>query len=170
MANRSSNSTKRESSRKRELYRLRDKCDAVFSKCVRMSHANEGGMCQCYTCGLLGHWKRIHAGHWISRQFWPTRWHVNNVKPQCYPCNCFSGRSYEKNPDRLAFAEKYKSRFIGGGERMVFENHLLADGVDVEELRRLSEAKRQTKDELEDLYDYLSECWEALCEKKVFLL
>lgn len=76
--------------------KLVKKLDVVFSQYVRLSNADYRGMCTCVTCGRQYHWKKIQAGHFISRAKYSTRWVLDNVKPQCYGCNCMQqGRQYE---------------------------------------------------------------------------
>jgi hypothetical protein len=65
------------------------KLDTVFSIYIRLSNANNKGFCNCFTCGKSLHWKKIQAGHFMSRKHYSTRWDENNVKPQCSSCNVF---------------------------------------------------------------------------------
>tara|TARA_R100001015_G_C4607066_1_gene162159 strand:- start:286 stop:675 length:390 start_codon:yes stop_codon:yes gene_type:complete len=72
------------------------KLDIIFSKFIRLSNADANGMCECVTCGNLYHWKKIQAGHFMSRRFYATRWDIENVAPQCYGCNVMSqGQQYK---------------------------------------------------------------------------
>lgn len=76
--------------------KLVKKLDVVFSQYIRLSNADYRGICTCVTCGREYHWKKIQAGHFISRAKYSTRWVLDNVKPQCYGCNCMQqGRQYE---------------------------------------------------------------------------
>ena len=61
--------------------------DKLFSLFVRLSGADKEGLVRCYTCPYVAHWKKIHAGHYISRWYKRTRWDENNVRPQCFSCN-----------------------------------------------------------------------------------
>lgn len=113
--------------------------DAVFSRLVRLSRADATGYVQCYTCDTVRHWKELQAGHYLSRRHHATRWHVNNVRPQCVGCN------------------KY-GRLHGPGESVIFRRQLIAEGVDVDELEQLARTVRQwSEDELEELlHEYRS--------------
>jgi hypothetical protein len=72
-----------------------DKLWRVFSEYVRRSHAIDG-VCKCVTCGTVGHWKDMDAGHFISRNHKATKFDIQNVAPQCKKCNRFlGGRQYE---------------------------------------------------------------------------
>jgi len=85
--------------------KLKKKLDAIFSKYVRLSNADKNGYVKCYTCGVKKYWEKdgMQAGHFMSRKHTATRFDEQNVKPQCYSCNChFYGRQFEfgKNLDK----------------------------------------------------------------------
>jgi hypothetical protein len=44
---------------KSERQKAMEKADAYCSKYVRLSHADKNGMCQCYTCKVIEHWKKM---------------------------------------------------------------------------------------------------------------
>ena len=69
---------------------LRAKLDRVFSEWVRRRTAGEGGTVRCVACGVLKHWKDMHAGHFVSRKSTATRYDERNVNPECPACNTFS--------------------------------------------------------------------------------
>lgn len=73
--------------------------DAVFSRFVRLSNANADGMVECYTCPHVVHYKKIHAGHYVSRFYKATRWDEDNVRPQCMMDNLW------KRGDPVVFRE-----------------------------------------------------------------
>ena len=76
--------------KKKSVAKLRKELDKQFSLWVRISNSDEYGMCTCFTCGSRKHWKEIQAGHFMSRRHTATRWHEDNVKPQCVKCNMYS--------------------------------------------------------------------------------
>lgn len=85
--------------------KLKKKLDTIFSKYVRLSHADKNGFVNCYTCGVKKYWEKdgMQAGHFMSRKHTSTRFDEKNVMPQCYSCNChFYGRQFEfsKNLDK----------------------------------------------------------------------
>jgi hypothetical protein len=85
--------------------KLKKKLDTIFSKYVRLSNADKNGYVKCYTCGVKKYWEKdgMQAGHFMSRKHTATRFDEQNVKPQCYSCNChFYGRQFEfgKNLDK----------------------------------------------------------------------
>jgi hypothetical protein len=61
----------------------------VFQRVVRMSSADEFGMCHCVTCGALYRWNdlRMNAGHFVSRKCRTTIFLFINCHPQCVNCN-----------------------------------------------------------------------------------
>jgi hypothetical protein len=74
---------------------LTKKLDRIFSVYIRLSGTKEGGNCKCFTCDKVMHWREIQCGHFQSRRFYSTRFHVLNCKPQCYGCNIgLSGNQY----------------------------------------------------------------------------
>lgn len=64
-----------------------EKLDRVFSVWIRTRGADDNGNQRCYTCGVIKHWKELHAGHFVTRSKLATRWDPLNVRPQCYACN-----------------------------------------------------------------------------------
>ena len=85
--------------------KLKKKLDTIFSKYVRLSNADKNGYVKCYTCGVKKYWEKdgMQAGHFMSRKHTATRFDEQNVKPQCYSCNChFYGRQFifGKNLDK----------------------------------------------------------------------
>ena len=82
--------------KKQSVAKLKKKLDTIFSRWLRLSSADHRGVCTCFTCGSEKHWKEIQAGHFMSRKHNATRWHLDNVKPQCVKCNMFSqGEQYK---------------------------------------------------------------------------
>lgn len=74
---------------------LTKKLDTIFSQYIRLSYADQNQNVKCFTCDNKIHWKGIQNGHFQSRRFMSTRFHVNNCRPQCYACNIgLSGNQY----------------------------------------------------------------------------
>ena len=63
--------------------KLKKELDKVFSQYIRWAYADDSGMVECYTCGVVKHIKEMHNGHFQSRKHTSTRWHENNCRPQC---------------------------------------------------------------------------------------
>jgi len=74
---------------KKSVSKLKKDLDKWFSLYIRLKDANEFGMVQCYTSGRIYHYKKIHAGHFISRRYLATRYCEINVKPQSAADNIF---------------------------------------------------------------------------------
>jgi len=70
--------------------KLKKELDRVFSIYIRLREANEYGMCQCFTCGVVKHYKDgMQNGHFQSRRHHSTRWNEQNCQVQCVKCNMF---------------------------------------------------------------------------------
>jgi Bacteriophage Lambda NinG protein len=79
--------------------------DKVFSEYVRRRDSNSGEYGACITCGQVFHWKEAHAGHYVTRNYYSTRWNENNVNLQCFKCNCTRGG--EQGLHGIAIDKKY---------------------------------------------------------------
>lgn len=67
----------------------------LLSKIVRLSHADEGGTCECYTCGKLLFWKtEAQAGHAIPGRTGAVLLDEEILRPQCVGCNVFHRGMY----------------------------------------------------------------------------
>jgi hypothetical protein len=87
---------------------LSKKLDTIFSIYVRLLHADKNGYVNCFTCGRREYWRKIQNGHFQSRRFMSTRYHLGNCAPQCYACNVgMSGMQYE-------FGKRLDERFGNG--------------------------------------------------------
>jgi len=64
------------------------KLDKVFSEYIRRRYA-KNDIATCVTCGKKDHWKKLQAGHFMSRKHYATRWDEYNVEVQCSACNVF---------------------------------------------------------------------------------
>jgi hypothetical protein len=71
------------------------KLDTVFSQYIRRRYA-KNDIAECVTCGKKDHWKKMDAGHFMSRKHYSTRWHEDNVHVQCKSCNLYNqGEQYK---------------------------------------------------------------------------
>lgn len=66
----------------------------LLSKIIRLSHADEGGTCSCYTCGRLMFWKEAQAGHAIPGRTGAVLLREEVIRPQCCACNIFGRGMY----------------------------------------------------------------------------
>jgi len=77
------------------------KLDKLFSLYIRTRYA-KNEIAECITCGKKAHYKKLQAGHFMSRKNYATRWEEKNVEVQCYACNVMRyGEQYK-------FGEKLK--------------------------------------------------------------
>ncbi len=82
--------------KKKTLPKLKKELDKVFSEFIRLRHSTIEGVVICFTCNKQDHWKRMQAGHFMSRRHLSTRWDEVNVQVQCVRCNMFNqGEQYK---------------------------------------------------------------------------
>ena len=76
--------------------KLKKELDKWFSLYIRLREANEYGMVQCFTCGIVrGYKDGMQNGHFQSRKHTATRFDEENCQVQCIKCNIFdSGQQY----------------------------------------------------------------------------
>jgi len=118
--------------------RLKKKAWSVFSKACRLSLADQYGAVECYTCGKVYHWTKMHAGHYIPAKYGATQFDWDNVRPQCAQCNCFGSGHWSQSG--------------GAGERHIFANNLMKEGIDPDALKQKAHRGEQpTDDELEQI-------------------
>ena len=104
--------------RTKTLSKLKKELDKWVSLYIRLRECNEYGMVQCFTSGRVYHYKKIHAGHFMSRKHLATRWCETNVQPQSAADNLFGqGEQFRfglnldaKYGDGTAEQLQYKSR------------------------------------------------------------
>ena len=69
--------------------KAKKKAWAMFSKYIRLSHADRYGLVICYTCGTRMEWKYAQAGHAIPGRNNAVLFMSEIVRPQCIACNIF---------------------------------------------------------------------------------
>ena len=81
---------------KKTISKLKKELDKWFSLYIRLREANEYGMVQCFTCGIVrGYKDGMQNGHFQSRKHLSTRFDEENCQNQCIKCNIFdSGQQY----------------------------------------------------------------------------
>ena len=76
--------------------KLKKELDTIFSQYIRWYYADDTGMVQCFTCGVVKPVKQMQNGHFRSRKHLNTRWDTRNCRPQCVKCNMYDqGRQYD---------------------------------------------------------------------------
>jgi len=79
----------------KSISKLKKELDKWFSLFIRLRNASKDGIVECWTCGKTAHYKKMHAGHFMSRKHHATRWNEENVQVQCPKCNLFGqGEQY----------------------------------------------------------------------------
>ena len=90
----------------KSISKLKKELDKWFSLFIRLRDATDEGMVQCFTCGVVKHYKLgMQCGHFQSRSFLATRFDEENCQPQCVGCNMFKqGEQYKFS---IALDSKY---------------------------------------------------------------
>tara|TARA_R110001632_G_scaffold52672_1_gene130348 strand:- start:235 stop:642 length:408 start_codon:yes stop_codon:yes gene_type:complete len=117
---------------KKTVSKLKKELDKIFSVYIRLREANEYGMVQCFTSGRVYHYKKIHAGHFMSRRHLATRWCETNVQPQSAADNLFGqGEQFKfsinldsKFGEGTAEELQYKSRTTVKISRVEYEEKI----------------------------------------------
>ena len=117
---------------KKTVSKLKKELDKWFSLYIRLREANEYGMVQCFTSGRVYHYKKIHAGHFMSRRHLSTRWCETNVQPQSAADNLFGqGEQFKfglnldgKYGEGTAEELQYKSRTTLKISRIEYEEKI----------------------------------------------
>lgn len=73
------------------LMKAEDKAWKPFSLFIRLRDADANGIVKCCTCGVYRHYKRMQAGHYITRAKKATLFYENNSHGQCPACNLYQG-------------------------------------------------------------------------------
>jgi hypothetical protein len=74
----------------KSLPKLKSEAWDLYAKLIKLKRA-ENGYVKCFTCGsvLSLNTSNCQAGHYLSRGAYPgLMFHHDNVRPQCYRCNC----------------------------------------------------------------------------------
>jgi 5-methylcytosine-specific restriction endonuclease McrA len=108
------------------------KLDSIFSQYIRLRYS-KNEIATCVTCGKQDHWKKMQAGHFVSRKHYATRWDEDNCQVQCSGCNVF----------------RY-------GEQYLFSKYLGAD-LSEELLMKSRKIQKFTDSELLDMIELYNE-------------
>jgi len=107
------------------------KLDTIFSQFIRLRYS-KNEISECVTCGKQDHWKKLQAGHFISRKHYATRWNEDNVEVQCVGCNVYR------------YGEQYLfSKYLGQelSDELMAKSRSIAKFSDVELLEMIEEYK-----------------------------
>ena len=95
---------------KKTISKLKKELDKYFSLYIRLREATDTGLCQCFTCGKVAHYKTggMQCGHFQSRKHLSTRWNEQNCQVQCVGCNMF------KQGEQWKFGVQLDVKYGGG--------------------------------------------------------
>jgi Bacteriophage Lambda NinG protein len=103
-----------------DLSGLINDADAIFSKYLRMSAADDEGGVACFTCDSWGRWQAKQAGHFVSRACYLLRWDIRNVKVQCHSCNVGKRGNLGEFAKRLELQSPGLSTMLMDESRIVY--------------------------------------------------
>lgn len=109
------------------------KLDNIFSQYIRLRYS-KNEIAECVTCGKQDHWKKLQAGHFISRKHYSTRWDEDNVQVQCVSCNVYR------------YGEQYLfSKYLGEtlSDELIAKSRLIVKFSDVELLEMIEHYKNK---------------------------
>jgi len=109
------------------------KLDNIFSQYIRLRYS-KNEIAECVTCGKQDHWKKLQAGHFISRKHYATRWDEDNVQVQCVSCNVYR------------YGEQYLfSKYLGEtlSDKLIAKSRLIVKFSDVELLEMIEHYKNK---------------------------
>ena len=66
-----------------------------LQKAIRMEAASDSGYCTCVSCGKIDHYKKMHAGHFVSGRSNGVLFDERNIAPQCPRCNLWLSGNQE---------------------------------------------------------------------------
>ena len=106
------------------------KLDTIFSEYIRRRYA-KNDIAECVTCGKKDHWKKLQAGHFMSRKHYSTRWDERNVEVQCQGCNVWRyGEQYKFSlylgselSDELLIKSRQIEKFSNADLVMMYETY-----------------------------------------------
>ena len=128
------------------ISKLKKELDKWFSLYIRLREANSEGLCQCFTCRKIAHYKTggMQNGHFQSRRFLATRYDEENCQVQCVGCNMFKqGEQFKfalgidaKYGDGTALHLEYQARTIVKISRIDYEDKISYYGTLVNKLKK----------------------------------
>lgn len=128
---------------KEGLSELIDVADDLFSKVIRLSHADENGIVTCYTCEAKMRWQDIQNGHYVKRGNLYLRFDTRNCRPQCQDCNEYKDGNMAEFTRRLELDHSGITEILKEEAAMVYKpsRHEL-QGIITECKRKISSYKK----------------------------
>lgn len=81
-------------SRLPSLPALKRKCWKLVSEYVRRKDA-ANGIATCYTCGYMGRWQDLQAGHFVPGRSGAVLLNLEAIRVQCPRCNIWKSGNYQ---------------------------------------------------------------------------
>lgn len=66
-----------------------------LQRAIRIENSDENGFCECVTCGKIGHYKDMHAGHFVGSRRNAVLFEERNIHVQCNYCNTYLSGNQE---------------------------------------------------------------------------
>ena len=127
-------------SKKSPYKKLYNECWKLMSLYVRTKGAMSSGYNTCVTCGVIKHFKELHAGHYKHRVL---DFDELNINPQCSQCNTFN---HGKADEYYIFLVKKYGQKMVNDLRVRAKNFVKYSYTELEEIKKDLENKIQKKD------------------------
>lgn len=122
--------------------KLKQEAASLLQKLVRMKYANDIGMCECVTCGTVGHYKDMDGGHFVSRTHNATLLVEENIHPQCKHCNKYKNGNIDSYS--LFMIDTYG---LDAMRELIASKHQPRKFTDIELLELIAEYKLRIKEQ-----------------------
>jgi len=122
--------------------KLKQEAASLLQKLVRMKYANDCGMCECVTCGTVGHYKDMDGGHFVSRGHNATLLVEENIHPQCKHCNKYKNGNIDSYS--LFMIDTYG---LDAMRELIASKHQPRKFTDTELLELIAEYKLRIKEQ-----------------------
>ena len=114
---------------------LHKKAWSLMSLYIRTKGMDENGMNSCYTCGVVKHYKELHAGH-----FWHgcLDFDERNLKAQCPQCNQNKSGNLAVYATRLVkeYGEEWFKQLEVDANRVIYKSADLVEIIKMYEQNR----------------------------------
>jgi hypothetical protein len=116
---------------------LKAKCWSLFSRYIRIKHADKDGICTCITCGVKKPWKELQAGHFIDSRNNSVLFDERLVFPQCVGCNMF--KKGNKVKYTLFMLKKHTKKQVEEMYNLKFKTRKISDAEYLEMIDELKD-------------------------------
>lgn len=102
-----------------DLSELIKDADALFSRFIRLSVADQFGISECYICRKKLRWQDAQCMHYISRASLYLRYDIKNCKSGCKECNEYKGGNL------IEYGKRLESEYPGVTEILYQDGHIV---------------------------------------------